>query len=175
MVGIITHWEERQSKTGKKFYSIGVDDGVSGSKYTAWPDRIGDDTEFKVGDVVEFGSTQNGSFKNIESIKLADPATAAKLKGSLQASAEDREIKIQRQSCLKAAIELSVARGDLGFQDIIELSEKFLLYVQCGMGYEEVEVVQDNKPQPSSPKHGTPKTSKPKVEIPSGVDDDIPF
>lgn len=164
MIGKVTNIEEGTTRKNTYMCKINIEDGVSSALYFCFDESVGCNA-IASGNTVEFEYKEQSGFKHITKITQAAPDKAAKVDKLLTETAEQRDMRIVRQSCLQAATRIASENSTI--TDVIDIAEKFVAYI-----YDGVSLPQDEPtPQP------TKQTTKRKPAPVSKPDDDgdIPF
>ena len=104
---------------GKTFYKFDVE--MENGDLGAYNSIKAEQNKFVVGEEVEYTFT-GGQYPKIKPV-YTQPNSSGGFKTNL-----DRELKIIKQSCLKASVELCTA-GEIKLKDVIKTAEKFVNWV----------------------------------------------
>lgn len=108
-------WKTPKKKDGKNYYQV----IINGQKYTGFSDY----DILKVGNIVELEYEESGNFKNIKNARFAG-STETKQESKTFGYSPEKASSIEKQVCLKSAIELL---KDYGIDRSIEQRAKEIL------------------------------------------------
>ena len=105
---------------------------INGERYSSFDGDLA--TKFTIGDEVEVIGQQNGKYFNMTDLKpysgnITDTVPTQKINDGA-AYIDNRQNSIERQCCLKAAIEFHSKVDDVTIENVTEVADKFLEWVR---------------------------------------------